>query len=58
MRASCKKALPPQYNIIYISATLDVGRDDGLGSQRNPAGVTLKKNVFITRMIQRNGPGV
>ena len=35
-----------EYAYIHVSATFDVGRDDGLGSRRNPLGVTLYEDLL------------
>ena len=34
-----------------VSATIDVGHNDGLGSRRNPLGVTLYEDLLVNKLV-------
>ena len=38
-------------DVIQVSATFDVGRDDGLGSRRTQLGVTLYEDLWVNTLV-------
>ena len=51
MLLSTKQVSYTLYIHFSVSATSDVGRDDGLGSRRNPLGVFLHKALRVNKLL-------